>query len=416
MTGIPHLNQRYSSRPERRHSAKRTGPVRKSPSSPARRTRSRNEGSVVASDDVSLRTVRLVTPCSKGGCRRDAGTYSAPVPTTRFRPACLRPTRGDLPADLSAHDTSSSSCAQPVRSPALPSSSGYPYISRIPEPSARPRPGETPMRRSSRNPRTEPAMGSSSARSARRARRVPAADGFSAGRRGAPHRVHQHVRGAGPGSPGRARRRALCGLGGSPARGWRPRGARSERRPRRAASPRTARPPPPCPTRPTVHACRDHTSGPPPCHSMTGESATSISSTSVHPARRMISARPRRLKAAPMLSPSTHTWRPSPLTSALTTTTRSVMRQASPAAPSRASGRSPWRRSGPAGRWTPDRHAPSTCSKVTPRAARTTRGVSRVSRTSWVRGCAAAPSHRPAAARRTGFLPARAAGSRLVGR
>lgn len=89
-----------------------------------------------------------------------------------------------------------------------------------------------------------------------------------------------------------------------------------------------------------VQVCRHHTSGPPPCHSMTGESATSISSISAQPARRMISAKPRRLHAAPTDSPSTRTWRPSPLTGGQTITERSVIRQASPAATPRASGRS----------------------------------------------------------------------------
>ncbi|SFF74040.1 hypothetical protein SAMN02787118_111216 [Streptomyces mirabilis] len=82
------------------------------------------------------------------------------------------------------------------------------------------------------------------------------------------------------------------------------------------------------------------TSGPPPYHSMTGESATSISSRPAQPARCMISAKPRRLDAAPTGSPSTRTWRPSPLTGGQTVTERSVIRQASPATTRRASGRS----------------------------------------------------------------------------
>ncbi len=98
----------------------------------------------------------------------------------------------------------------------------------------------------------------------------------------------------------------------------------------------------PCRRGPTLETrmCRHHTSGPPPYHSMTGESATSISSKPAQPARRMISAKPRRLDAAPTGSPSTRTWRPSPLTGGQTVTERSVIRQASPATARRASGRS----------------------------------------------------------------------------
>ncbi len=59
--------------------------------------------------------------------------------------------------------------------------------------------------------------------------------------------------------------------------------------------------PGPCPRRKLaleIQACRHHTSGPPPRHSMIGESATSISSLPAQPARRMISAQPLRLPAA----------------------------------------------------------------------------------------------------------------------
>ncbi|KPI15880.1 hypothetical protein OK006_10759 [Actinobacteria bacterium OK006] len=85
-----------------------------------------------------------------------------------------------------------------------------------------------------------------------------------------------------------------------------------------------------------TQACCHHNSGPPPYHSMIGESATSISSKPTQPARRLISAKPRRLQAAPTGCPSTRTWRPSPLVGGQTITERSVIRQASPA-----SGRSP---------------------------------------------------------------------------
>lgn len=74
---------------------------------------------------------------------------------------------------------------------------------------------------------------------------------------------------------------------------------------------------------------------------MIGESATSISSLPAQPARRMISAQPLRLQAAPTGCPSTRTWRPSPLVSGQTITERSAIRQASPAVTPRASGRSP---------------------------------------------------------------------------
>jgi hypothetical protein len=90
-----------------------------------------------------------------------------------------------------------------------------------------------------------------------------------------------------------------------------------------------------------IQACRHHTSGPPPCHSMIGESATSISSLPAQPTRRMISAQPLRLQAAPSGCPSTRTWRPSPLVGGQTITERSAIRQASPAVTPRASGRSP---------------------------------------------------------------------------